>query len=60
MNAAQIKANRDQAGIMIKKILVNLENETGMFVNFIEVDSDRDDEGRNVGISEVKIQLELE
>ncbi len=60
MDIQQIKAMRQEVARQILFLLKKLEEETGMYVGFVNTDSDTDFEGRNRGLESVSIDLTLE
>lgn len=60
MDIQQIKAMRQEVARQILFLLKKLEEETGMYVGYLNTDSDTDFEGRNRGLEAVTIDLTLE
>ena len=60
MDIQQIKAMRQEVARQILFLLKKLEEETGMYVGFVNTDSETDFEGRNRGLESVSIDLTLE
>ncbi len=60
MDIQQIKTMRVDVAGRIFAMLKKLEEETGMFVSYVNTENDTDLEGRNCGLESVTIDLTLE
>jgi hypothetical protein len=60
MNAHEMKKARDETARQIFELLKLLERTTGMVVSMVDVDNDFDSDGKNLGVSEVQVRLDLE
>ncbi len=59
MDVLQIKAARNQVARDIFEILKKLEAETGMFVEYVNIEGQMDFDGKNQGIEKVAVDLSL-